>query len=181
MLKEFFPYETAREIATLSTVRTPGEGESYHLPYGFPQSTIIASICLRKSALGAYLHTLSDLLSVSVYVDDIIVSGINYQFLTGACEKLVERSDRSRLPFGDNTTKVLDQTTAFNIELQHQSLTITPEKYSALALKALSTDNEHVQSGILSYINSINRTQHQKLVSDLVTHHRFLCASNYQP
>ncbi|WP_257292862.1 hypothetical protein [Endozoicomonas sp. ONNA1] len=59
-LKPRIGYERAREIAIASTVPAPNtDGSAYILPYGFVQSPILASICLRYSKLGTVLHELS--------------------------------------------------------------------------------------------------------------------------
>jgi hypothetical protein len=65
-------YKLARQIAVESVVRLPNSSEkTFILPFGFVQSAIIASLCLRNSALGNYLEDLScNGFSVSVYMDD---------------------------------------------------------------------------------------------------------------
>ncbi|WP_145954126.1 hypothetical protein [Kosakonia radicincitans] len=52
-LKTIFPYEDARKIAKISTVRIPkSEDKKFSLPYGFPQSPILATLCLHNSYAG---------------------------------------------------------------------------------------------------------------------------------
>lgn len=118
-LKRFFPYKEARSIAISSTVRIPDRKDTaYHLPYGYPQSTILASICLWDSALGQYLEKISNTLNVSVYVDDIIISGNKKPPLEETCKILRERSSRSLLPFGiESQPKASESISAFNILL----------------------------------------------------------------
>lgn len=81
-LKEHIPYNRAREIAIESTVRLPDSPTiKYILPFGFVQSPIIASMCLKKSALGRHLSRLESQKDfiVSVYMDDILVSSNNLE------------------------------------------------------------------------------------------------------
>ena len=79
-LKPFFGYDTARHWANASTVKHPIDSKRTIVPYGFVQSPIVASVCLRYSALGKYLQSLQkrDDLALSVYVDDIIISTDEY-------------------------------------------------------------------------------------------------------
>lgn len=107
-LKEHVPYERAREIAVESTVRLPESPEvKYILPFGFVQSPIIASICLSKSALGRYLSRLKHRkgLAVSVYMDDILVSGDNPEELLQEMAKIKAASEKSELPLNEKNKK----------------------------------------------------------------------------
>lgn len=91
-------YSASREIAERSTVRIKADGRSiYCLPFGFPQSPLLASICLRDSRLGSMLYRISrrTLFSVSVYVDDIILSSNNLSALTGAFDDVVNAAEKS--------------------------------------------------------------------------------------
>jgi hypothetical protein len=83
-LKPFFGYTNSRSIAIESTVRLHSNIEDkYILPFGFVQSPILASLCLHKSRLGVFLDLLNegDDFVVSVYMDDIIISGKNIRKL----------------------------------------------------------------------------------------------------
>lgn len=170
-LKKRFPYGQAREITVQSTVRVTNEGRyEYHLPYGYPQSTILASICLFDSALGRYLHFLSAHHNVSVYVDDIIISGNDLKELQQVSDTLVEKSVASRLPFGrKKAPQVSEKITAFNIELSQHTTKLTNKRYVELRQQALLTDNENVISGILGYVSSVNRSQHYTMRKEIFT------------
>jgi len=170
-LKKRFPYPLAREITVQSTVRVTNEGRyEYHLPYGYPQSTILASICLFDSALGKYLLSLSAQHNVSIYVDDIIISGNDHAELNRISDTLVEKSVASRLPFSrKKVTQVADRITAFNIDLSHQSTEITDQRCNQLLQQALLTDNENVIEGILSYVLSVNPRQYNNMRQELFT------------
>lgn len=118
----FHNYNQSREIAKLSTVFSVFNNKKiWHLPYGFPQSSIISSICLKNSFLGKFLENLKkDGYTVSVYVDDIIISGKldSYNFhLRKMLENIAKKSNLEL-----NTKKIhlsKRKITVFNINLYH--------------------------------------------------------------
>jgi hypothetical protein len=67
----------SERYAKWSTVKNPYSNPSYSLPYGFIQSPILASIVLAQSPLGACLTEIAERVLVSVYMDDIAISGNN--------------------------------------------------------------------------------------------------------
>jgi hypothetical protein len=164
-LKRSLPYKVARNIAVSSTVRIPDRTDTaYHLPYGYPQSTILASICLWDSALGQYLEKISNTLNVSVYVDDIIISGTEKAPLEEACRILLEKSSRSLLPFGiDSQPKVSESISAFNILLSHNHLEIEKPRLEKFRFQIAEAKNQEVINGILSYVRSVNEAQYLDL------------------
>ncbi|WP_251978578.1 reverse transcriptase domain-containing protein [Salinicola avicenniae] len=168
-LKRFFPYFEAREIAIESTVRKPGSAPAYHhLPYGFPQSSMIASSCLRESALGRYLQKISQDTNVSVYVDDIIISTNDPAVLQKISNKIVEKSTRSELFLSKKSScKVAQEIESFNIILSHGNVRLTQSRFTSLLLKASLSENQNEIDGILSYIKSINQSQYDEACSSL--------------
>jgi len=162
-LKEYFNYNLARNIAKISTVKHQSEFKHSHcLPYGFPQSPILASICLYKSTLGIKLqkYHLNEYITVSVYMDDIIISSNNENFLTSCFNDLKTSATRSN--FRLNSTKEFPPSKSvivFNVELSHQHLLITESRLELFLVDYQSTSNNHKQEGILSYVNSINPIQ----------------------
>ena len=83
-LKDFLNITFAREIAVASTVKSLSvhSGNTFYLLVLF-NLQIIASLCLHKSRLSKYLYNLNKLgdVIVSVYMDDIIISGNDFLFL----------------------------------------------------------------------------------------------------
>lgn len=162
-LKEYIPYEQAREIAIESTVRLPESAAAkYILPFGFVQSPIIASVCLSKSALGRYLSRLKQRkgLAVSVYMDDILVSGDDSDELGIELEKITAAADKSGLPLNNKKQEGPGAcVTAFNVQLSQGLLEITPSKLQELASAYAYSLNEHQRAGILNYVLSVNHVQ----------------------
>lgn len=161
-LKIFFGYTNSRSVAIESTVRLPSDIENkYILPFGFVQSPIIASLCLHKSRLGTFLDRLNegDDFVVSVYMDDIIISGKNIRKLKSILNELVVISEHSKLPLNNKKTeKPSKKITSFNIELSHMNLSINKNRMDAFK-KAYDVGNENQRKGILTYMSTINKKQ----------------------
>ncbi len=173
-LKKFYPdYDSRRQIAIESTVRLPDAniGE-YILPYGFVQSPILASICLEQSKLGGLLKKISNQLEaeVTVYMDDIVVSGNNLDNLRLLLEKIRNASIRSALPLNDLKQEGPgDSITAFNIQLSHGLLKITEERMNQFLETYKNTKNAAQRKGILNYVASINLEQRNELLKATIT------------
>ena len=166
-LKEYFSYAEARQMAVDSTVRHPIESKRWVLPYGFLQSPILASLALAKSRLGTILdrlHKTSDM-SVSVYVDDIIVSCNDLPKLEKACEVLIAAATKAGLAFNAAKCEGPATTiTVFNVELTHANLAIIAKRMEEFA-RDLGLGGEQQRRGILGYVNSINADQAKALAT----------------
>lgn len=166
-LKKFCSYQDARDIAIASTVRLPESVEKkYILPFGFVQSPVIASLCLQQSRLGKYLNELYNQngISVSVYMDDIIISGNNSRDLQVILEKTKNISERSKFTLNpDKEEGPSKRITAFNIELSHQLLRISDSRFESFCIDYAMTENENKRNGILGYILSVNQEQANKI------------------
>jgi hypothetical protein len=163
-LKDYYPYKEARRFAMDSTVKDPdADGAKYILPFGFVQSPILASICLRKSALGTLLSRISNHsdFTCTVYMDDILISCVNE---AGINNKLVEQLEatarRSGFPLSAKKREgPAFQVTAFNISLSHGSLTLTEKRMNEFKEVFFESHNERQKYGILKYVDSIDPSQ----------------------
>jgi len=159
-MKSLFGYERAREIANASTVIHPSR-RTFVLPFGFVQSTLIASICLYKSALGSCIRSLQkDGLTVSVYVDDLVLSTNDIQIARdalGAAKHAAERAGFRLNP--DKEEGPAEMITAFNINLSAKYMAIEPERLLAFAEAFQAAESSHQQLGILGYVASVCSTQ----------------------
>ncbi|MCW7555698.1 reverse transcriptase domain-containing protein [Endozoicomonas gorgoniicola] len=162
-LKVRLGYKNAREIAKVSTVpgQTP-DSSAFVLPFGFVQSPVLASICLRHSKLGKTLHALSKKTQtkVSVYVDDIIISTQSAEEAQDALTEVKAAAKRSRFPLNaDKEEGPAEQITAFNIKLSFSSLTLSEERLSQFLKAYRESDSQRKKEGILGYIESVNSGQ----------------------
>lgn len=161
-LKGFFGYERAREIANDSTVRHPTDKSRWVLPYGFVQSPILASLALAKSRLGTALRTLhkSPGITVSVYVDDIIVSTDDLDALEAIKPLLIEAAQRSGFSFASHKIEgPAVSITAFNIDLTYASIAIAADRLTEFAQDLAVAATQHQRDGILGYVKSVNQDQ----------------------
>ena len=78
----------AEHFAKWSSVRNPYENPRYALPYGFPQSPLLATLVMSQSALGGAIAALPAPVLKSVYLDDIAVSAHDREALVQAFESL---------------------------------------------------------------------------------------------
>lgn len=162
-LKDILSYPIARDIAKKSTVPVSnGQGYSHCLPYGFVQSPLLASICLHRSHLGTVIERLhqTGYVRISLYMDDLIVSGMNKSITKTAFELIKKAASKSHFELNSMKEKkpqpVIE---CFNIYLSHKKLEITSHRLISFAEQYLASDSELVRAGIVGYIKSINQYQ----------------------
>jgi hypothetical protein len=166
-LKEYFEHSIAREMAIASTVRLPNSPvKKYILPFGFVQSPIIALICLYKCRLHRYLQNLSTVenIAVSIYVDDIVISGDDVEFLAKTLADIKITAKKSG--FTLNSAKEegpAEKITAFNIELSHGSLRTIDTRFDAFCDVYKSSTSANQLEGIIGYVSSVNTSQSDDL------------------
>lgn len=167
VLKEFFPHADARRMATVSTVRHPEDATRQILPYGFIQSPLLASLALHKSGLGKYLDELrrDRRFVVTVYVDDIIVSGGDHAELRDVLSALKMKAQRSRFTFSDEKEQgPAGSISAFNIELTTGiPLSVLPPKFAEFRDAFRNSTSELQRAGIQGYVRSVNQVQADSL------------------
>ncbi len=122
----------SERYAKWSTVKNPYGTPSYSLPYGFVQSPILASLVLAQSPLGIFLNELAERVLVSVYMDDIAISGNNRRVLERAYRKLRRKCAESNLPVneGKSCPPGLEME-LFNCHLTHLQTLVTDARREA--------------------------------------------------
>ena len=162
-LKTLIPYEKARKAAKLSTVRIPNNSvKKFSLPYGFPQSPILSSLCLYNSYAGRVINDISkhEGVLVSVYMDDIIISGKDFDLVRKLHENIVTALKKSRYEINiEKTQRVADRITVFNLELAKNRLKVTPKRLVQFLQDYAKSENEHEKKGIATYIHTVNPIQ----------------------
>jgi len=171
VLREYFSHSEARRIATASTVQHPDAAGRQVLPYGFNQSPLLASLALHKSALGRYLDELHEgrQVVVTVYVDDIIVSGTNGAHLSALLMTLKERAARSRFLLNEEKEQgPASSISAFNIQLEQDNpLAVLPERFAELQKSHQTAHSEPQRAGIHGYVRSVNPIQADLLLDGI--------------
>ncbi len=140
--------ERAQHFSKWSCIKNPFLVPKFCLPYGFPQSPILASLVLDDSAVGKYLREIQEEITPAVYVDDISLSSDNFSDLRVAFGKLKEIAQESNFRINEEKVvepcKIMD---IFNITLQKGSTKINwarvekfyqycPDEASILAFEA---------------------------------------------
>ena len=172
-LKKYFSYDEARDHATRSTVKWPAaDPVQYILPFGFVQSPLIASLCLRTSKLGNLLEKISQSAScdLSVYVDDIVVSADSEDELRHLKNQLWNAAEDSAFPVNlAKSTEVSDSITAFNVVLSAGGLRVSDERMQLFRAELGATDNPDKIAGIINYVKRINVGQSDELEVEFAT------------
>ncbi|WP_210531532.1 reverse transcriptase domain-containing protein [Pantoea ananatis] len=162
-LNKFIPYDRAREIAKLSTVKNlNSNGLKKVLPYGYPQSPILASFCFRQSYCGKVIHTLSKSgnISISVYMDDILLSSDDIEKLAHAFNSIKTALKKSG--YTVNKAKTQSPSTSvnvFNLVLSKNLLKVSSIRIVEFLQAYISSQNPAEKKGIASYVGSVNKTQ----------------------
>ncbi|WP_256330331.1 reverse transcriptase domain-containing protein [Variovorax sp. YR216] len=163
VLKAYFSHQEALRFATESTVRDPANPGRTMIPYGFVQSPLLASLVLQTSRLGLLLDRLSkeEDLVVTVYVDDIVVSGHDKERLERILEDLRIVARRSRFELRDEKQQgPASSIEVFNIELSAGTeLAVSAARLAEFSEALLTATSANQAAGISNYVRGINAAQ----------------------
>lgn len=142
------------------------EGGKKILPQGFHQSPLLATLVLEQSELGI---TLSDLaksgLRVTVYMDDIIVSGETEEAVAAASDRVQAAAAAANFPVSQSKLALTKSSLeAFNCDLVHGRMQIGKDRLDRFADQWLA-GNGYVQAGITRYVTSVNEGDLDRLMS----------------
>lgn len=167
-LKAYLGHAKALSVATASTVKNPQNPTRTILPYGFVQSPVLASLVLHKSGLGSFLDDLhrGRKLTVTVYVDDIIISGDDLDDLSAVGDALRLQMAKSRFAQASNKSQgPAAAISAFNIELvAGEALAIAEGRLLEFKALVASSGSEQQIAGLKGYVGSVNAEQASSLV-----------------
>ncbi len=136
----------AERFAKWSTVKNPYDDPPYALPYGFPQSPILATLVFRKSQLGQVIDDLQPEIQRSVYIDDVAISGDDPAQLRRAFESIVRAVDDSNFRLNDEKVAPPSSDMAlFNCDLSHQRSVVSPARVNMFEA------GEHSNSGARAF------------------------------
>jgi Reverse transcriptase (RNA-dependent DNA polymerase) len=121
----------ARHYAKWSCVKNPFDSPAYALPYGFVQSPILATLALRESALGRLALQLAHVVTISIYLDDIVASSNNSDLLEQTFSRLLLATTESNFQINERkTVSPTSEMTLFNCELTYGRTAVTAERRS---------------------------------------------------
>ena len=155
-----FSHRDAWEFACKSVIfKSDGDGV-HSLPFGFPQSPILASLAIDRSALGSALRrVLNSGVKLSMYMDDMLLSGCEPDALAHAFGNIVEAAGKSG--FLINAAKTIGPAEAvevFNLRLTRGSLSVVERRMRRFEEAVLSSNSFIVES-IIGYVGTVNEEQ----------------------
>ena len=103
--------------------------------------------------------------TVSVYMDDIIVStSLPLEQAEAALEELKSKATKSRLKLNpEKTIGPVDSICAFNITLTQNNIEISDERLAEFEEELSNTEEQSVIDGILGYVETISPAQAETL------------------
>jgi hypothetical protein len=136
------------------------------LPFGYVQSPLLASLVLHKSALGNAIKALGkNGLFVSIFMDDILISHPDSANAVSDGIAVIEHA-AAEARFTLSAVKRQGPATAisaFNIDLAHESLVITPARLDDFEQRVRVLGKCPVTDGILGYVEAVNDQQFEYL------------------
>lgn len=162
-----FSADEAFGAAALSTVVKPEHG-GFSIPFGFVQSPLLASLVLDRSCLGRALRRTRRLASLSVYVDDILVSCDDAAGLSNLASELRIAADTSNLPLnlGKSQFEPQPSAEAFNLHIGLGSVRVNGARLSRFRADAFGASAEQL-NGYVWYLHSVNPDQALAFLDDL--------------
>lgn len=144
-----------RFLAQWSTVKNPYGEPHFALPYGFVQSPILASLVIATSAVGDHLRALEPLVKVSIYMDDVALSGSSKHAVVSAYERtlglLVSEGFDSN---GDKLRPPAPEIDIFNCDLSAGQTAVRDERIAAFFL---TEPSEASEAAFTAYCESVAR------------------------
>lgn len=160
-----FSYEEADDFARKSTVPF---NSGFVLPFGFVQSTALATLVLQKSPLGAALKDMRDRdFTVTVYVDDIIISGdVDPSEMEKEFDKLFRQARRSRFSFSSSKIAGPEPSIrAFNLILSPDLVSVAEDRFSEFSEEVDTEGDTPKVRAILGYVKTVNQKQYDYLAN----------------
>ncbi|MEY3533629.1 MAG: hypothetical protein RI979_1653 [Pseudomonadota bacterium] len=156
----------AFDIATECCVEVDGRK---FLPYGFPQSMLLATLVFEKSALGKEVRQLrAEGIFVSVYVDDILLSATDLQILRAAYDRIVQSAETSGFEAShEKSEEPGNEICSFNCSISDRMIIIA-ERMDRFRLQ-LSEASDFSREAILRYVSVVNVDQADQLAKSTQT------------
>jgi hypothetical protein len=132
----------AEHYAKWSTVRNPYDEPRYSLPYGFPQSPLLATLALRQSALGTALQDLPPEILRSVYLDDIALSADNLNDLVGTFAAIKASVEAANFVLNDDKLREpAEQIDLFNCDLAQGASSVSDDRVAAFYARNVTDES----------------------------------------
>lgn len=160
-----FSFREAKEMADWSCVVSKEDQHTRILPYGFIQSQILSALCMDKSAIGSFLNSLNSKMTLSVYVDDILLSSSDEDMLVQEYGGLVAAINQSGFTLNEEKSHGKKITlSAFNINLEDGKMAIKNSRFDEF-MDSISVTQEKRSEAIINYVMRISESQGDTLLN----------------
>lgn len=138
------------------------------LPFGFHQSPLLATLVLEQSLLGVFLQKLpANGFTVSIYMDDILISGNDQAELADASQQLVEVAASAGFPVSPHKmAAALEEASIFNCLLNQDSVRFLDHR-----MRKFLADHEEAsdlgKQAIEAYIRAVSHDEHEVFLARL--------------
>ena len=138
------------------------------LPFGFHQSPLIATLVLEQSFLGQLLQRQADDgFTVSIYMDDILISGNDQTLLADRSAELVEVAASAGFPVSAQKQAVaLEEASIFNCVLNQDSVRFLDHRMRKFLIDHEVTSDLGKQA-IEAYIRAVSHEEHEAFLAQL--------------
>lgn len=156
-----FAHREAFDMAADSVIVADGRKR---LPHGFIQSMLLATLALEHSQLGRVLTAALPVgIRVSVYVDDVLISGPSEAEVATFIAEVEAAAAASGFSFGaEKRIGPTNLVEAFNIELHQNGMNITECRMDQFR-ELVAGANESVIEGVRNYVRAVNPVQLEDL------------------
>lgn len=156
----------AYELACESTVTKDGKVGAYSLPFGFVQSMHLASLALHHSALGReMINVQRDGVSLSLYVDDLMLSGEDRDALMAGRDRLIAGAAKAGFTFNDAKERgPADRIEAFNIRIGRGGLEVAEHRMADFR-HTVQERPEAPALATIAYVETVNVAQANHLAA----------------
>lgn len=157
------PYEESYNIAYNSVVE---ENNRKILPYGFVQSMVLATLSFEKSGFCSEVIRINNTdVSVTIYVDDIIISSNDQQRVGEIYDYLCSIINQSNFSISlDKSQNCSVKITSFNCSISQGNMRILEDRMESFR-QSYSNGNSFTREAILRYIDVINTDQRNNFLS----------------
>lgn len=140
------------------------QGTRKFLPQGFVQSPVLATLVLERSVLGGLLSDLVDKgITVTVYMDDIVLSSLDRHLVEGASVALLDAAAECNFPISRDKLQLTSATIeVFNCDMAHQRIQITADRIAGFAHQ-WAWGNGYARAAIERYVEAITLNDLQRL------------------
>jgi hypothetical protein len=151
---------SALDIATESCVEDNGRK---YLPYGFPQSMLLATLVFEKSALGSAVRELrAEGITITVYVDDILISSDDISTLQSAYDRILGSIALSGFQFSHPKSEPPNTSiNSFNCRVSNE-IVVLKERMDQFK-EQLVNASPRAREAILRYVGVLNADQATEL------------------